>query len=199
MKIQHLTRMKKQQGMSLIELMFAGFVLTVGMMGSLIMITTAIASNSRNKFDSTGTMVAQMIIEHINTMPTNQLDSAGALVTQIPIADCDRPGNSPATTWQVGVTGGTAPAGNGATTFVNAAGFREIDWTQDYGAVPATYKMKYWSCGDVVWEARWNVVQISNLTKLITVSARQVGTATSAPRSGFIFAPPVTLRTVSGP
>src|SRR5205085_12498225 len=97
MKIANLTRMKKQQGMSLIELMFAGFVLTVGMMGSLIMITVAIASNSRNKFDSTGTMVAQMIMEHINTMPTNQLDSAGVLVDHINVADCDRPGNSPAT------------------------------------------------------------------------------------------------------
>jgi len=183
------SRKRKEAGMSLLELMFAGLVLTVGMLGSLIMITTAIQSNGRNKFDSTGTMVAQLVIEHINTMPTNQLDGTGALVTSIPITDCERPDNDPPSTWTVQVTAGGAD--------LEADG--DIDWTQTYDSVPDNYKMRYWSCGDVVWEARWNVVQLTNLTRLITVSARQSGTANATTTSGWIFAPPITLRTVSGP
>jgi hypothetical protein len=183
----------KQEGMSLLELMFAGFVLTVGMLGALIMIVIAIQSNSRNKFDSTGTMVAQLVMEHINTMPTNQLDAAGALVTQIPVTDCTTPTHA-AQTWPIVVTGGPAPNGLGA----NIAG-SNIDWTQPYAAVPNGYKMQYYSCGDVSWEVRWNVQQLTTLTKLIVVSARQSGTANAVTRTGFSFAPPVTLRTISGP
>jgi Tfp pilus assembly protein PilV len=187
-------RQSTQRGMSLLELMFAGFVLTVGMLGSLILITTAMQSNNRNRFDSTGTMVAQLVMEHINTMPTNQIDPAtGNLVTQIPITDCATSAHA-AETWNVSVVGGPVGAGNGAT----IAG-AEIDWTQTYAAVPTGYKMRYWSCGDVVWEVRWNIQQLSNLTKVIIVSSRQSGTANATVKTGMIFAPPVTLRTVSGP
>jgi Tfp pilus assembly protein PilV len=194
MKIRKRQRSDSQRGMSLLELMFAGFVLTIGMLGSLILITTAMQSNNRNRFDSTGTMVAQLVMEHINTMPTNQLDPAtGNLVTQIPVTDCATSSHA-AQTWNVSVVGGAVGTGNGAT--VSGA---QIDWTQTYAAVPAGYKMLYWSCGDVVWEVRWNIQQLSNLTKIIIVSSRQSGTANAAVKSGFIFAPPVTLRTVSGP
>jgi Tfp pilus assembly protein PilV len=182
-----------ERGMSLLELMFAGFVLTVGMLGSLIMVVIAIQSNSRNKFDSTGTMVAQLVMEHINTIPTNQqIAGTNTLVTAIPVADCTTPIHA-SQTWQISVVGGS-PVGNGA-----AITGSNIDWTQAYAAVPNGYKMQYWSCGDVVWEVRWNVQQLTNLTKLIVVSARQSGTANAVTRSGFIFAPPVTLRTISGP
>jgi hypothetical protein len=123
-------------------------------------------------------------------MPTNQM-AGGALVTQIPITDCATAAH-PAQTWQVGVSGdsiGTGAALNGS----------EIDWTQSYAAVPAGYKMQYWSCGDVVWEVRWHVRQLTTLTKIVIVSARQSGTANANVKTGFLFAPPVTLRTISGP
>jgi Tfp pilus assembly protein PilV len=183
---------RAESGMSLLELMFAGFVLTVGMLGALIMVVIAIQSNSRNKFDSTGTMVAQLVMEHINTIPTNQQVAAtGALVTQIPVTDCTTAIHA-AQTWQISVVG--APAGAGA-----AISGTEIDWTQTYAAVPAGYKMQYWSCGDVAWEVRWHIQQLTTLTKLVVVSARQSGTANAQTQSGFVFAPPVTLRTISGP
>src|SRR5262249_41356683 len=90
-----------ESGMRLLELMFAGLGLTVGMLGALIMIVIAIQSNSRNKFDSTGTMVAQLVMEHINTMPTNQINMAtGGLVTQIPVTDCNTAIHA-AQTWQI--------------------------------------------------------------------------------------------------
>ncbi|MBI2681901.1 MAG: hypothetical protein HYX26_01555 [Acidobacteriales bacterium] len=185
-----------ESGMSLIELMIAGFVLTVGMMGSLAMIMISIQSNSRNRFDSTGTMVAQLVMEHINTIPTNQVDtSTGLLVTKIPITDCTTASHT-GQTWDVIVTGGAiGSAGAGAS--LNSSG--DIDWTQSYAGVTTGYKMLYHSCGDVVWEARWNVQQLTTLTKLITVSSRQSGTAGKTPKSGYVFALPVTLRTISGP
>ena len=71
-----------QKGMTLIELMIATFVLAVGMLGSLSMIFLAIATNSRNKFDTTGTMIAQTVIEQINTLPTNAT-LGGVAVTDI--------------------------------------------------------------------------------------------------------------------
>jgi Tfp pilus assembly protein PilV len=192
MKIRKQQRHKSQRGMSLLELMFAGFVLTVGMLGSLILITAAMQSNNRNRFDSTGTMVAQLVMEHINTMPTNQIDPAtGTTVASIPITDCATASHA-AQTWTVSVVGN--PAGAGA-----AISGSDIDWTQTYAAVPANYKMQYWSCGDVVWEVRWHIVQVSTLTKLIIVASRQSGTANVSVKTGMIFAPPVTLRTVSGP
>jgi Tfp pilus assembly protein PilV len=189
MRKRTLNKRSTESGLSLLELMFAGFVLTVGMLGSLIMILNAMQSNSRSKFDSTGTMVAQLVMEHINTMPTNQT-SGGVLVTQIPITDCATASHA-AQTWNVSVVG---TGGQGA-----AVSGSEIDWTQNYAAVPNGYKMQYWSCGDVVWEVRWHINQISTLTKIIIVSARQSGTANASVKSGFIFSPPVTLRTVSGP
>jgi Tfp pilus assembly protein PilV len=192
MKIRKQQRHNSQRGMSLLELMFAGFVLTVGMLGSLILITVAMQSNNRNRFDSTGTMVAQLVMEHINTMPTNQIDPAtGTTVASIPITDCATASHA-AQTWTVSVAGTSAGAGA-------AISGSDIDWTQTYAAVPANYKMQYWSCGDVVWEVRWHIVQVSTLTKLIIVSSRQSGTANASVKTGMIFAPPVTLRTVSGP
>ena len=192
-----------ESGMSLLELMFAGFVLTVGMLGALVMITTAIQSNSRNKYDSTGTMVAQLVLEHQTTMPTNQTDVAGALVTSIPVTDCETPTHSPKT-WSVAVGGAdVASGGAGAKIDLSSFGtnpnYGNIDWTQDAASVPAGYIMYYYSCGDVTWEARWNIQQVSNLAKLITVSARHSGTETAKVKSGMIFAPPVTLRTINGP
>lgn len=182
---------RSERGMTLLELMFAGFVITIGMLGSLVMILAAMQNNSRSKFDSTGTMVAQLVMEHINTMPTNQT-AGGVLVTSIPVTDCTTP-NHAGQTWNVSVVG-QDQTGVGA-----AVSGSEIDWTQDYAAVPNGYKMLYWSCGDVVWEVRWHIAQWSTLTKIIIVSARQSGTANAKVKSGFIFSPPVTLRTVSGP
>ena len=44
-----------EAGMSLIELMIAMIVLVVGMMGIMVMISTAITTNARNKMDTTAT------------------------------------------------------------------------------------------------------------------------------------------------
>ena len=180
-----------QSGMTLIELMIAMVVLAVGMAGVMILLTTAIATNSRNKSDTTGTMLAQMVLEKIAAFPANQ---AGMLQ----VRDC-RPAalGGPQTFFISTLPGGLAllPDGN-------------INWTVAQAGVPANYGMIFFACGAngqaAPYDVRWNVQVISSLpgppvviyTKLVTVSSRPSGAFGA--RDARAFAPPVTLRTIAG-
>jgi Tfp pilus assembly protein PilV len=174
-----------EQGMSLLEVLFAGVILTVGMLGSLMMILMAISDNSRNKLDTTSTMLSQMVIEQINVMPSNNTG-----ITVVPVTDCA------GTAWNIGVTAQAAP-GNGAALVNNLASLdhARIDWTQTYAAVPTDFKMRYQTCDNFVYEIRWNVQWFTSATKLVTVSTRR----SNASNNLRFFAPPVTLRTITGP
>src|SRR5689334_5278657 len=71
-----------QAGMTMIELLMAGMVMVVGFLGVMILITTAIATNNRNRLDSTGTMLAQAVMEQIKSTiigsgASNLTDCAG--------------------------------------------------------------------------------------------------------------------------
>src|SRR5260370_32959812 len=57
-----------ERGMSLLELVIAIVVLTVGMLGSMIMILTGMQSNSRNKTDNAATVLDQEILEMFATL-----------------------------------------------------------------------------------------------------------------------------------
>jgi Tfp pilus assembly protein PilV len=61
--------------MSLLELMIAMTVLTVGMLGSMVMILTAMESNSRNKTDNLATILDQEVMEKFATL--NNYPKAG--------------------------------------------------------------------------------------------------------------------------
>jgi type II secretory pathway pseudopilin PulG len=183
----------KQSGMSLIELMLACFVLVVGMLGSLAMITMAIATNGRNKFDTTGTMLAQMVIEQINTLPTNTNTAA------ITLNDCVTAAHPVATAHVVSVVGGNvgAPTGAALVPDNDANSYRrpgDIDFLE--ANPPAGYSMRWHSCGDLDFDVRWNVTQITERSRLITVSARQIAFSRN---NANLYASPVTLRTISGP
>lgn len=185
-------KQKRQRGMTLIELMIAVFILVVGMLGSLAMILMAIASNSRNKFDTTGTMIAQMVIEQINTLPTN------SSTTAITLTDCKTTSHA-ATDHSISVVGGSVGDPTGAalvpvsdTDSTRRAG--DIDFLE--ATPPAGYKMTWHTCGDMEYDVRWNITQVTERSRLITVSARQVAFSL---RNGKLYAPPVTLRTISGP
>lgn len=170
----------REAGMTLIELLFAGFVLVVGFMGSLILIFIAISSNTRNKTDTTATMLSQLVIEQINVMPTN------TTVATIAISDCVTPNHTTADNWSIGITDGGATLDSD----------NNIDFTQAYASVPTNYKMTYYTCGDVTYDVRWHVTQLSpGLTRMIVVSARQLGASSNIG----LFSPPVSLRTISGP
>src|SRR6202521_6188577 len=71
-----------ESGMSLLELMIAMTVLTVGMLGSMVMILTAMESNSRNKTDNLATILDQEVMEKFATL--NNYPKAGSAT----IYDC---------------------------------------------------------------------------------------------------------------
>lgn len=188
MKIPGFTKHNRQKGMSMIELMFAGFILVVGMLGSLILISIAIASNSRNRIDTTGTAVSQMVIEQINALTT----TSNADIT---ITDC--------ATTPVSHTVKTAPGG--ATLLGDNFNPRHlagtIDFTESTSAANLVgYRMLYTTCGQTVYDVRWNITSYSgNFAKKITVSARQLGITGQQSDNIRLYAPPVTLKSISGP
>src|ERR1700675_5189593 len=59
---------RASSGMGLIELMIAMTVLTVGMLGSMVMIITGMESNTRNKRDNSATILDQELLETFATL-----------------------------------------------------------------------------------------------------------------------------------
>jgi Tfp pilus assembly protein PilV len=174
--------------MGLLELMVAMTVLTIGMLGSMIMILTGMQSNSRNKNDTTATVLDQEILETFATL--KNYPQAGSVA----IYDCS--GNS--VKYLASYGQGTFPNGNGAP--LTATG--DIDWTQPTPtlATSATpgYAMQYKNCSGDTYEVRWNVMAASNSAKsrlsLLTVSSRLK--ASKGTHSAMLYAPPTTLRTL---
>ncbi len=56
-----------EAGITMIETLMAGAILVVGSLGMLTLIVDAIATNNRNRIDSTQTMLATSILEQINS------------------------------------------------------------------------------------------------------------------------------------
>jgi prepilin-type N-terminal cleavage/methylation domain-containing protein len=161
-----------QSGMSLIELMIATIVLAVGFAGLLIMIMNSIATNGRNSRDSTGTILAQQVLEQISTQPAN---SSGTLT----MSDCASPANN----FTVALAPGGSPVANG-----------RIDFAQ---AKVNNYHMDFVVCGtngrQATYDVRWNVTTLDTYTAIVTVSARP------ATLGSVILSPmPVTLRSIIG-
>jgi prepilin-type N-terminal cleavage/methylation domain-containing protein len=182
-----------ESGMTLLELLVAMTVLTVGMLGSMIMILAGMQSNSRNKTDNAATILDQEILEKFATL-TNY-PQAGT----VQIYDCALGGGN-ANWHQASLVQGTlASGGNGAPLSITG----DIDWTQPSPtlATSATtgYAMLYQTCSGDIYEVRWNIMDASNATaksrlSLLTVSARE--TVAKGSKNGMLFAPPATLRTL---
>jgi prepilin-type N-terminal cleavage/methylation domain-containing protein len=170
-----------QSGMSMIELMIASLVLTVGVLGCAVLIPIAIGTNSRNRQQSNSTVIAQMITEKISSA------SAGGSST-LTITDCIGTSNT------INVTGSTT--GTGAT--VLSSGSIDFSQVQGSSGAPAGYYMSYTACGTTnrqsVYDVRWNIQTPSNYVKLVTVSAKMQGSGTNA----ILFSLPVTIRSMAG-
>jgi Tfp pilus assembly protein PilV len=191
--------------MSLLELMIAMTVLTVGMLGSMVMILTAMESNSRNKTDNLATILDQEVMEKFATL--NNYPKAGSAT----IYDCALTGGS-ADSHLVSLGQGTyAAGGNGAALYTSStapAGYNvgDIDWSQATPTLAtsttAGYAMLYRTCSGDNYEVRWNIMDANSSIptgtvsriSLLTVSARQ--TAAKGSKLGMLFAPPTTLRTL---
>ncbi|HET7208876.1 MAG TPA: prepilin-type N-terminal cleavage/methylation domain-containing protein [Terriglobales bacterium] len=171
-------------GMSMVELIIAMTVLAVGMAGMLGVFAKAVQGNGRSKADTSGTMLAQTVLDKISASITNP-----AVV--LTIQDCSAGG---------GVVWNVATAPGGAALDPNGTG--NIDWiNQAYAAAPANYKMLYVDCGNngrqVTYDVRWNIqaASPSGDTRLITVSARAMSVAGA---TGTMYAQPITLRSIGG-
>src|SRR5689334_11624116 len=55
----------RQKGFSVIELLIAMFILTIGLLGGMLIMLAAMATNSRNRMDSTAVALAQSTLDRI--------------------------------------------------------------------------------------------------------------------------------------
>jgi Tfp pilus assembly protein PilV len=174
-------RQNSQAGMSMLEVMVATVILMVSSLGVIGLVWTAILMNNRNKVDSTQTMLAESVIEQVNSTIIGSGSSA--------LTDCDE------TTWTINTEKGGAA--------LNGAG---INFTQT--SPPADYVMTYVlraPCrpdGDLVatYDVRWNVQIVgeaegmSTNTFLVTVGSRRAGSGTNA----LVDSPPIAMRVMVG-
>jgi type II secretory pathway pseudopilin PulG len=180
---------KFEHGAALIELMIAMLVLATGLGALTTLFVGSMLTDTRNSKDTTATLLTQKVIEELSAQNTN----ATVAVT---LTDCA--GNN----WLIPSTQGAAFPGQGAAVVNNAnsLAYGGIDFTQAIGAVPAGFAMQYVDCDpnggqQTTYDVRWNVMTVTaNSTRLITASARRLGSA----GSGLYFAVPVTLRTIGG-
>jgi type II secretory pathway pseudopilin PulG len=180
--LEHKRHRRPDAGITMIETLMAAGILVIGAVGMLSLIVTAIATNNRNKMDSTQTMLAESILEQINSTFTANGPGTSTLV------DCA------GTTWTIDTTvngGSTGAAISGAS----------IDFSQTNP--PSGWYMNYAintpcsSTGALLgtYDVRWHLDQIGTTqTYLITVSARLKGHG----EGNEFFSLPVTLRGMYG-
>jgi Tfp pilus assembly protein PilX len=175
------TRTNSQAGISLIETLIAMVVLTMSSLGVVGLVWTAILMNNRNKIDSTQTMLAQSILEQVNSTIIGSENSA--------LTDCD------GTTWTISTTPGGANVTNGNVDFTQTD--TPDDYHMDYVVkVPCETTGTYQTTYDVRW--RVDIVGqaegMATNTYLVTVGAKKLGAADV----GMVDASALTLRTMVG-
>ena len=143
---------RNQQGMSLIELMIAMFVLLVGIVGNISLLALSIGGNGRSRQQSNSTAIAQMVSEKISSVKASTSPN-------LTVTDCT------GTSFTISTT---APGGGALT----SSG--DLDYTQ---AAVTNYQMLYtglrYQGMQVTYDVRWNIAQPSGYVKLLTVSAKK--------------------------
>ena len=181
-----------QQGMTMIELMIAMTVLTVGLAALLGLLTSAIASNRSNQLNTGATLAAQAMLETI---------AAQADGNSVTMTDCAGNVNTIQTAPDTSASAVKVAPSNSVTIPPGT-----VDFTQSRGGITNGYAIYYVSCGaggqETTYDLRWNIQTIASGTgyseKLITVGAAQTSVANSQGKSaGAQFLLPVTLRTIS--
>ena len=185
-------RVSNQTGFTVIELAMAMFVLTVGMLGGVALITVAIASNANAKFDTGAVALSQSTMDRIIVISGN----ASGTQLNTSMTDCN------------GATHAVYTAvGGAATTTISgiANGTQVIDFSQ---AAVTGYQMFYTLCGaggsgytgnPQTYDVRWNVSQgPTQTTQLILVAAKNVTESGNGLSQTQYFSVPITLRALRG-
>jgi hypothetical protein len=178
-------KQSNQRGTSLVELMIACLVLIVGVAGCAALIPLAIGTNFKNRQQSNSTVISQMVMEQIMSVP------AGSNLI-LAVTDCANNVNNIN-------TNGSAGAGSGAPLLASG----DVNFNV---AAPAGYGMLYTTCGSAgrqfVYDVRWNIQKPSTYVKLITVSTKLRGSgAANSNVNGTdlkFFSLPVTIRSMDG-
>jgi Tfp pilus assembly protein PilV len=174
-------RRKSDAGITMIETMLAASILAIGSLGMMGLVVGSIATNNRNKVDSTQTMLAESILEQINST-FNGIGTSS-------LTDCA------GTSWLIDTT--IPNTGSVGATLSGA----NIDWTQT--SPPAGYHMTYvvntpcTSTGTPqgTYDVRWHLDQMGSSTSyLLTVGAKLQNHG----EGNMFFSLPVTLRVMSG-
>ena len=152
--IRRRTKLRKrnsERGMTLVEVMMAGFILVVGMLGFAVLMSTAIAANARSRTDSTETMLVQSLMEQISASLIGNVNTAPQM------KDCT------GANYNIDISAGGAATSGDA-----------IDWSQSLGSVPTGYSMPYEICASTVnsaanaqertYDVRWNVSRVTSGT-----------------------------------
>jgi Tfp pilus assembly protein PilV len=186
-------RIKDQVGATLIEVMVAGLVFMIGLMGGMTLVITAIANNNRSKMDSTATLIAQKTMEKIASIPADAIATSTPSST-VSITDCN-------------------PDSTQATHSINALGSSTGEGAPlagsniNFGATKVSgYWMTYYACqtstGDRQgsYDVRWWVKNLTTSggttqSKLVIVSAERLGTQTGHANS---YIKPVSLKMIVG-
>src|SRR5260221_3111561 len=133
------TAKSSQSGMSLIEMMIACVVLLVGVLAMAALIPLAIGTNSKNRQSSNSTVIAQMLMEKILSVPP------GAPTPTL--SDC--------TGTSTTITASGSATGSGGTLLSSG----DIDFSQTAGSASdsAGYYMLYTACCTNVLQSTCNV------------------------------------------
>ncbi len=166
--------------MSLIEMMIACVVLLVGVLAAATLIPLAIGTNSRNRQQSNSTVIAQMLMEKILSVPV------GAPTPTL--TDCT------GTSTTINATG--TATGAGATLLSTG----DADYTQTAGSAgdPAGYYMLYTACGSngqqSIYDVRWNIKTPSPYVEQVVISAKLQGSNNNL----VLYSRTVTIRSMIG-
>jgi hypothetical protein len=172
----------------LLELLIAMVVLVIGLGGLLTLLVGSMSTNNTAGSDTTSTMLAEHILEQTSAQPANS-------TTNLSVTDCA------GTLWTIATAGAAKGSGTGSNggNGANLTATGGVDWTQSYSSVPNGYAMQYVSCGaggrQTTYDVRWNVITMSNYTRMVFVSARP---SNSAAVGGLHYVFPVNLRTIGG-
>jgi hypothetical protein len=177
-----------ERGSMLLELLIAMVVLVIGLGGLLALLVGSMSTNNTAGSDTTSTMLAEHILEQTSAQPANS-------TTNLSVTDCA------GTLWTIATAGAAKGSGTGSNggNGANLTATGGVDWTQSYAAVPNGYAMQYVACGaggrQTTYDVRWDVITMSNYTRMVFVSARP---SNSAAVGGLHYVFPVNLRTIGG-
>jgi Tfp pilus assembly protein PilV len=172
-----------QAGITMIETLLAASILAIGSLGMMGVVIGSIASNNRNKIDSTQTMLATSILEQIDSTVIGSGTSN--------LTDCA--GNS----WTINTAVPTSGVA-GAPLSGSAVDFTQAQVTGYYMNYVMSTPCNSTSPVAGVYDVRWHIDAVGSplttKTYLLTVSAK----LTNGGQGNQFFSSPITLRVMSG-